>query len=60
MSKVDKTNHYPLSKYQDKKLLWKGTSTLATQGIMGVCPTSLHVLCGLGEGLQLGPSKDLV
>ena len=26
------------------------------QGFMGVCPTSPHVLCGLGEGIQLCPS----
>ncbi|KAK9542007.1 hypothetical protein VZT92_002011 [Zoarces viviparus] len=31
-----------------------------TGGVLGVCPTSLHVLCGLGEGFQQSPSGVLV
>ena len=30
------------------------------RGCMGVCPTSPHVFCGCGEGIQLCPSGRLV
>jgi len=31
-----------------------------TGGVLGVCQTSVHVLCGLGEGFRPGPSGFFV
>jgi len=45
---------------QDEQCGFRLYPRKTTRGVLGVCSTSLNVLCGLGEGFRPGPWRGFV